>query len=207
MGEGSVGESSQASDELKYFPEDHRRTSSVGIGFILFPAVLGYAAVYWATNSVGLGILAGLGVLSWPAIQRRRAKSQPRATLHVHERSLHLSGPAFAAPRTLDLDDLLDVYLDTKTIQRLREAPSPVPATRFLNQTVGGEQDVARIALELQTETLFLTEERVSHLDANEWFSKIRRFLRQHGWVPEDERALQSGVNEAPPKEGAAHDR
>ena len=42
------------------------------------------------------------------------------------------------------------------------------------------------------SETLFLTKERLSHLDANEWFSKIRRFLRQHGWVPEDERPLPS---------------
>jgi hypothetical protein len=66
----------------------------------------------------------------------------------------------------VDLKDLLDVYLDTKTIRH-----------------------TARIALELRQETFFLTQERSSHLDANEWFGKIRRFLRQHGWIPEDERA------------------
>ena len=75
-------------------------------------------------------------------------------------------------------------------VVELREAPGPLPELRFINATVGGEQDVARIGLELTRETLFLTKERLSHLDANEWFSKIRRFLRQHGWVPEDERPL-----------------
>jgi hypothetical protein len=178
----------EESNELQYFPEDPRRTSSVGIGFIVLPALAMYAIVQNVTNSVGIGMLAGLAVIAWPAVQRRRAKTRPRATLRVHERSLQLSGPAFSEPRSIPLDDLLEVYLDTKTIQRLREAPSPIPATRFLNQTVGGEQDESRIALELETETLYLTEQRVSHLDANEWFSKIRRFLRKHGWIPEDER-------------------
>jgi len=36
---------------------------------------------------------------------------------------------------------------------------------------------------------VFLTEEHVSHLEANEWFSKIRRLLRKNGWTPLDERA------------------
>jgi hypothetical protein len=36
--------------------------------------------------------------------------------------------------------------------------------------------------------SLFLTEEQGSHLEATEWSTKIRRFLRSNGWLPEDER-------------------
>jgi hypothetical protein len=176
-------------DELRYFPESANRGSSIAIGFVLVPGLAAYALVTVVSGSKLLGFLVGLAVTLWPIIKQRRAKAIPRATLRIEGDQLHLSGPAFGHALSVTLDDLLDVYLDTKTIQRLREAPNPVPMTRFLNQTVGGEQDVARIGLELANETLFLTEDRVSHLDANEWFSKIRRFLRQHGWVPEDERA------------------
>jgi hypothetical protein len=94
-----------------------------------------------------------------------------------------------SVPRRVELRHLEEVYLDTKTIQRLREAPNPVPQLSFLNQSVGGEQDESRIALQFANDTVFLTEARLSHLEANEWFSKIRRFLRRNGWTPISERS------------------
>jgi hypothetical protein len=148
-----------------------------------------YAGVQAFTDSIALGVAAAAAAVVWPVVRWRYAKSRPRATLRVEGGLLYLSGPAFKQVHRLELHELRDVSLDTKTIQRLREATSPVPDLRFLNQTVGGEQDVTRIALELRDETLFLTEDRVSHSEANEWFAKIRRFLRRNAWVPADERA------------------
>lgn len=123
-------------------------------------------------------------------LRRRQQRTVPRAVLKVQGKRLYLSGPAFGnnGPTVIELEALLDVYLDTKTIQRVQENAGPIPELRFINATVGGVQDTARIGLELENETFFLTEQRVSHTDANEWFSKIRRFLRKHGWTPEDER-------------------
>lgn len=177
-------------DTLAYIPEQPTQRLSIPISAGVLPPVVEFAVVSWASDSAGWGVLAGfaaLGVHSW---WRKRARTKPHALLRVEGQRLHLSGPAFVEPLMVPLDDLLDVYLDTKTIQRLRESPGPMPELRFINATVGGEQDIARIGLELTSETLFLTKERLSHLDTNEWFSKIRRFLRQHGWIPEDERPL-----------------
>ena len=188
------GAASQSSGtELLYYPEAARGASSLSIGWTLFAGLAAYFIVQVSTDSAGAALLAGTAALAIPLILRRRAAQKPRAKFNFDGRTLHLSGPAFAKARSIDLEHILDVYLDTKTIQRLREAPYPIPMLRVMNQTVGGEQDVARIAIELADETLFLTDNRVSHVDANEWFSRIRRFLRQHGWVPIDERIAAAG--------------
>jgi hypothetical protein len=189
MSNGGAKATQELATELQYFPEEDRRSSSAGIGFVFMLPLAVYAGVQAFTDSIGLGVGAAAASVVLPIVRFRYAKSRPRATLRVEGGLLYLSGPAFQQPRSVELNELLDVSLDTKTIQRLREATSPVPELRFLNQTVGGEQDVTRIALEFRDETLFLTEDRVSHSEANEWFSKIRRFLRRNAWVPADERA------------------
>lgn len=187
---GAPGGDAQAvTAELEYFPEGSRHTSSVAAYYgLLLPLFVGMGVAMLA-RSAPAGLVAALGTAGWKYWQRRRARSTPRAVLRVLRGRLHLSGAAFVQPVACDLNQLLDVYLDTKTIQRVQENAGAVPDLRFINATVGGEQDTARIALELEHETFLLTEERLSHTDANEWFGKIRRFLRRHGWVPEDERA------------------
>jgi hypothetical protein len=174
--------------ELSYFPEGKSSRSLVSVYYgSILPIIAG--SLVAALLGSAWGLLLGAGIVgAWFYWQRQRAKLVPRATLRVVRGRLHLSGPAFGEPLAMGLNDLLDVYLDTKTIRRVQEGPSVIPAVALLNQTVGGEQDTARIALECERETYFLTEERLSHLDSNEWFGKIRRFLRKHGWVPEDER-------------------
>jgi len=174
--------------ELLYFSQDTERNSTAAIGFVFLLPLCAYAAVQVLTDSVALGVCAAGATIAWPLIQQRRSKSRPRATFRIEGELLLLSGAAFPVPRRVELRHLEEVYLDTKTIQRLREAPNPVPQLRFLNQTVGGEQDVSRIALEFANDTVFLTDERISHLEANESFAKIRRFLRKNGWIPLDER-------------------
>jgi hypothetical protein len=188
MSNGSASDAKADSSELRYFDSGDSRASSAAIGFAMVLPLMAYAGVQVVTDSVALGLIAGAATIAWPIIQWRRSKNRPQATLRVDKGRLYVSGPAIGTPREVELRELLEVYLDTKTIQRLREAPSPIPDLRFLNQTVGGQQDESRIALELGDETLFLSEKRISHLEANEWFSKIRRFLRRHGWVPLDER-------------------
>ena len=178
------------SSELSYFPEAERHSSSVTAMYALFMPVLSASAASAVFRSGRVGLLAAGVSLGWVYWKRRRAKVVPRAKLRVDNDVLHLSGPAFSPPISLQLGQLLDVYLDTKTIQRVQENPGPIPDVRFINATVSGEMDTARIGLELENETYFLTERRVSHTDANEWFSKIRRFLRKHGWVPADERPV-----------------
>lgn len=178
----------EAANELAYFPEGKRPTSSVTAIYALLMPMLAAVACAMVFNSGAMGLLGGGLAIAWTYWQRRRAKVVPRARLRVDAGVLHLSGAAFPSELAVPLEQLLDVYLDTKTIQRVQENPGPIPDLRFINATVGGEIDTARIALELQTETHFLTVEHVSHTDANEWFSKIRRFLRRQGWVPEDER-------------------
>lgn len=187
-GRQGEGRPDKLEPELSYFPEGKRSRSSAAAYYgPMLPIMVGGALAALIGSAWGI-LLGAAAIGGWFYWQRRRAKVVPRATLRVVSGRLHLSGPAFPHPVAMDLDDLLDVYLDTKAIQRVQDGPSMIPAVAFLHQTVGGQQDTARIALECERETYFLTEERLSHLDSNEWFSKIRRFLRKHGWVPEDER-------------------
>jgi len=82
----------------------------------------------------------------------------------------------------------VDVELDTKTIQKVQEGGSAIPAMRFIDATVGPDLDVARIVVVGRSERLPLTDDSVPYMEATEWFAKIRVFLRKNGWVPGDER-------------------
>ena len=93
--------------------------------------------------------------------------------------------------------------MDTKTIQKVQEGGDAIPAMRFINATVGPELDTARIVVVGARGTRVpLTTEYIAHMDASEWFGKIRVFLRKSGWVPADERAPES----APPSSESAPD-
>ena len=187
---GGHSEASEAETELRYFPEGKRHSSSMTAYWgMLAPAFVG-GGVAALTHSVPWGLAAAGATILYARWKRQRERVVPRAVLQVVDGKLRLSGPAFQVSRTYPLEDLLDVYLDTRTIQRVQENTSSggFPELRFINSTVGAEVDIARVALELKDETLFLTEEQVSHLDASEWSNKIRRFLRRNGWLPEDER-------------------
>lgn len=183
-----ASEQPPVASELAYFPEQPRHSSSAGAMYVLLAPLFIGAGVAAVTSSAGYGLIAGAIVVVYVRYKKRQAKVVPRALLRVDRGELTLSGSGFGEGRSFGLHELLDVYLDTETIQRVQESPGPVPELRFLNATVGPPQETARIALEFRNDTVFLTDERTSHLDASEWFSKIRRFLRKQGWVPEDER-------------------
>jgi hypothetical protein len=143
-----------------------------------------FASAGWPSLALPAMVLAAVAMFVIPRLNRRT----PHATLRVERRALRLTGAAFEDPLSIELTDLLNVSLDTKTVQHVEESPGPVPALRFINATVGPAVDTARIELVTADGPIYLTEHRTSHLDATEWLSAIRRFLRKNGWVPEDER-------------------
>jgi len=87
--------------------------------------------------------------------------------------------------------DLLEVELDTKTIQRGQNNLNSgvLPYFRLLHGQVGSATDISRILLVTSTHDMPPTEERLSISYTSESFGQMRRFLRNHGWLPEDERS------------------
>jgi hypothetical protein len=107
-----------------------------------------------------------------------------------------LQGPRARSTR-FPLSELANVTLELKTIQRVVDGPSAIPAVRFIHSTVAPELHIARIVLVATGgREVRLTEEYLPHFDATDWLGKIRVFLRKQGWVPEDERDLPEGQDE-----------
>ncbi|WP_394824843.1 hypothetical protein [Pendulispora albinea] len=171
--------------------EHRRRLSLVALQGVPLAALIG------AVLSASAGQVAGLvgmvvsaataaGVWRW---QRRQNAEQ--VVLRVEHGRVEVC--ANGSKAWIRLDDLMDVTLDTKTIQRVQDGGSAIPAVRFIESQVGPEIETARVVLVARDQpcSVWLTEEYISHLDATEWFGKIRVFLRKHGWVPEDERDLE----------------
>jgi hypothetical protein len=79
------------------------------------------------------------------------------------------------APSRIALADLLDVTLDRETKAGGRG---------------GTATERVRLAFVRRApETpIFMPDERVTPIEAQEWYAKVRVFLRKHGWVPESER-------------------
>lgn len=191
MGQERAGAEAEAAHvavptSLDYVPEAKRATSSAVIGptaMVPLMVAVGVAIAGFPYLSIPVGIAVSVGMI----VARRKAATIPVATLRVEKGTLSVALGA-AAPREMALHRLLDVALDTKTVERVQEATSGFPELRFIDATVMPPVDEARIELVLKDESIFLSDDYTSHLDATEWFGKIRRFLRKNGWVPEDER-------------------
>ena len=162
--------------------------------FQLFSAPL---VVGLILSQIGGGTLAlgGMIVAATVAIWWwKRAPHAGGVVLRVEGNELKvLSANRKVEKERFALDDV-DVVLDTKTIQKVQEGGSAIPAMRFIDATVGPELDTARIVVVATSgrRRIALTEDYVTHMDATEWFGKIRVFLRKNGWIPADERAPDS---------------
>jgi hypothetical protein len=121
----------------------------------------------------------------------RQQRKRPQATLSIEDSRLRVEGHDGRERLYVPLTELLDVELDTKTIQRVQDNLSGdvLPHFRMLHGQVGSATDVSRIVLVTASLELPLTEERMSSSYTGESFGQMRRFLRNHGWLPEDERA------------------
>jgi hypothetical protein len=163
--------------------------------------VFGLPAIVAVVLSVTVSPTAGLiGLLASAAVGVWWLRRKPAAGLVLRvERgvlSLH-PGPTKPALASVRLEDLVDVVLETKTIQPVTDGGSAIPAMRFIDSRVAPEVDTARIALVERgaSEPIRLGDAYLAHMEATEWFGKVRVFLRKHGWLPEGERG------EAPPSE------
>jgi hypothetical protein len=130
---------------------------------------------------------------AWLYWRRRKRRSTPQVLFEVIGDRLTLTdrkGQTILDARILDISD---VTLDTRTIQKVQEnLSSGMPELRFIDARVGPGIDEARIEIRCGDRVLPLTEQRTSHIDASDWFAKIRRFLRRNGWVPLDERTASA---------------
>jgi hypothetical protein len=153
------------------------------------PPVLVSMPVAWVAGEIGgfaaLAGAAGYSVWSWRARKRRGG-----AVLRVQRDVLavEILGKHPFHDR-LRLSSLADVVLDIKTIERVMDGGSAIPAMRLIDPTVNPKVDTARIVLSLAGgREIPLTKDYLPHMHATEWLGKIRTFLRKHGWVPDDER-------------------
>ena len=104
-----------------------------------------------------------------------RKPREGRFVLRVEDGVLEVTRERSSGPPTkIALTQLLDVTLESK-------------AHNAGGRGVGAAARV-RLALERSPpdEPIFVPDERVTPIEAQEWQSKVRVFLRKHGWVPQD---------------------
>jgi hypothetical protein len=180
-----------ADSELVVLPVDGgaRHSALVLLQLIGLPGFVAYGA----NETIG-------GYAAWPAFfvtlfatyfWWRGSRRRGRAVLRIDGDRLVVSmRDGVLRTRTFEstLDDLHDVALDTKTIRRVNEGSALVPQAALISTTVGGAVDRSRIVLVTEEETTPLFEDDVAHMEATEWISKIRMFLRRAGWSPLEER-------------------
>lgn len=89
------------------------------------------------------------------------------------------------------LDDLDDVVMETKSVERVMEVGSNAIniGTGGIAPNIGPPSETKRIVLEPAKGSPYsLTNEFFGHNETNEWFAKVRLFLRNVGWTPLAER-------------------
>lgn len=127
----------------------------------------------------------------WASYDYRRRRGA-RLVVHVRGDRVRIERKAGAAPIEVDLDELHDVRLDTKSTSK----NLTVARADGVNSVFGAasahniEIDVSRIELVVDGDELLLDPEYINHSLCAETMRSIRLFLRAHGWKPSDERAV-----------------
>src|SRR5678810_214838 len=124
--------------------EGREQRQGLGVAIVqLLSLPLGIGAILAAAFSPPIG-LAGLVVSGF--VVYRWLRPQPERTLFRVERGvLHLRVGDAKAPLEVPLDEVENVVLDTKTVQRTIEGDSAIPAMRAIETKAGLEVDEARI--------------------------------------------------------------
>jgi hypothetical protein len=158
-------------------PGDATTGSGTAMAPFLFPVIVGGALAKWVSPTAGL---AGFALVVALLVVTRKP-SEGRFVLRVVEAGVvEVSRERPRTPATrVALADLLDVTLDKETSQA----------------RAGSATERVRLALERRApaEPLFVPDDRITPIEAQEWQSKVRVFLRKHGWVPETERPERDG--------------
>lgn len=171
--------------ELVYDAVD--RASSQSSAVVLFrivglPVLVAMVlSIFLDPRTVAVGIVVAFAYGIWA--NRRKHE---RAKLRIDGGRLLVERKA-SKPKELLLAALRNVELDIKKIRRVQEGGA-IPDVRFVNSTVGPEVDTARIVLVTDAGRIWLSDAYLAHIDAVESLGKIRVFLRESGWTPEDER-------------------
>jgi hypothetical protein len=161
--------------------------------YITLPVLIAAITAAWIDETVGA--IALVGMLAFGYFRRKSLPTRARVALRVEDGKLEVAGKGSNNMyHSIAFSELLDIELDTKTIQRVHEGSSPIPAVRFADARVGLDVDQSRLVLVLKGgQRVPLSEHRVAHMDAVESFGKIRSFLRKNGWVPLAERSRVNG--------------
>ena len=188
--EPSLAVQGTASDRVfEYFTQPSgARMNSIGCAVVIVP--VGVAALFGLLlPSLALPAAALTAAAMW--WRSRRQVARPQATLWIEESRLRVLDRDSREILNVRLKHLLEVELDTKTIQRVQDNldSGVLPHFRMLHGKVGSATDISRIVLVTSKQDVPLTEERMSISYTTESFGKMRRFLRNHGWLPENERA------------------
>jgi hypothetical protein len=175
--------------ELVYLPNERRdQRSGCAFAFKVFAIPAGVCALLLRAAGIAVGV-AAFAVLLAIAFGRA-ARDRPGKVLRLEggELRVYARGQRVAL-WTSPLKDLVDVVLETKTIERVVEGGSTNLGMTYLNPRIAPPTDTNRIVLERRDgDRCLLSEEFHGHVDTVDWFARIRRFLRQSDWIPEAER-------------------
>ncbi len=186
--QAALGAESTSENVIAYFPHQLRTDSSaVAIYGLMLPLFV--MALFALLGLADWALPAGAGTGLYMLYRHRRAKSRPAAVLEVSDGRLRVTNADRYVLLEASFAEVLDVSLDTRTIQRVSEnTNSSIPDLRFAESVVHAAQDESRIEIKTATDTIFLTEKYLPSIDTTEWFGKIRKLLRRNGWVPQSER-------------------
>lgn len=140
----------------------------------------------WTMPSIGgwLSVLLVLAIL-W---QWRKNRKPERIVLTVEDGWLLVNSQTLAA--RAKLDDVQSLELETRSIERAYA--DKMVGTVVVSTSVRPAVDVSRIVLVHDrgdaTERVVLGTDYEPHSQVIESLSKLRVFLRRHGWLPADER-------------------
>jgi hypothetical protein len=151
-------------------PGDASDGSGTAIGRIAVP--IGAAALLAKFVSPYAG-LAGLAAAVAVLVLIRKP-DEGRTVLSVADAVLTIRRERMKEPvAKIALSDVLDITIDRQTQQQGQSAKERV-----------------RLVLErpAPADPIYIPETRISPIEAQEWYGKIRRFLRKHDWLPKDER-------------------
>jgi hypothetical protein len=156
-------------------PGDSSDGSSSAMAPIVVTVAVSGAAVKFVSPTAGL-VCLGVAVLF---LVLRRKPKEGRFVLRVEGGVLVLTREKRSEPLTrVALDAITDVTLDRETRAGGRG---------------GSPSERVRIAIEHATgDPIFVPDERITPIEGQEWQSKVRVFLRAHGWLPKDERPSSS---------------
>ncbi|HEY8073201.1 MAG TPA: hypothetical protein VIF62_03810 [Labilithrix sp.] len=157
--------------DAKPAPGDASDGSGPGLVKIVAPVAAGAAAAKLVSPLAGVATL----VLAIGLVLVMRKPSEGRTVLRVDGADLEVRRERRAEPLArFPLVELLNVTLDRETRQTHGRAPT----------------ERVRLALvrAAPADPIFVPEERVTPIEAEEWHGRVRRFLRENGWVPGDER-------------------